>query len=90
MKVQVRDVNTWALLAEADLTGKKFTVRGDRFINDEDISLTVTGTGMMMRDAFLVSDDGRVIRAVTFDALGENVGPGTIITVPAGDLKWGR
>jgi hypothetical protein len=92
MKVQVRDVNTWALLAEADLTGKKFTVRGDRFINDEDISLTVTGTGMMMRDAFLVSDDGRVIRAVTFDTLGEgvNVGPGTIITVPAGDLKWGR
>jgi hypothetical protein len=92
MKVQVRDVNTWALLAEADLTGKKFTVVGGRLINDEDIDLTVTGTGTMMRDAFLVSDDGRVIRAVTFDTLGEgvNVGPGTIITVPAGDLKWGR
>jgi hypothetical protein len=92
MKVQIRDVNTWALLAEADLTGKKFTVRGGRLINDENIDLTVTGTGTMMRDAFLVSDDGRMIRAVTFDTLGEgvNVGPGTIITVPAGDLKWGR
>jgi hypothetical protein len=90
MKVQVRDVNTWALLAEASLTGKKFTVVGDRLISDEDIDMTVIATGTAMSDAFLVGDDGRVIRLISFDAWSSNVGPGTTITVPAGDLKWGR
>jgi hypothetical protein len=90
MKVQVRDINTWALLAEADLTGKKFTVTDSHFVSDEEISLTVTGTGIAMRDAFLVGGDGRVVRLISFDATSSNVGPGTIITVPAGALKWGR
>jgi hypothetical protein len=73
MKVQVRDINTWALLAEADLTGKKFTVIADRFVSDEEISMTVIATGTTMPDAFLVSDEGRVIRLVSFDG-GSNVG----------------
>jgi hypothetical protein len=90
MKVQVRDVNTWALLAEADLTGKKFTVTDSHFVSDEEINMTVTGTGIAMRDAFLVGGDGRVVRVISFDAASSNVGPGTIITVPAGALKWGR
>jgi hypothetical protein len=90
MKVQVRDVNTWALLAEASLTGKKFTVTDSHFVNDEEISMTVIANGTAMRDAFLVGGDGRVIRLISFDATSANVGPGTIITVPAGALKWGR
>jgi hypothetical protein len=90
MKVQVRDINTWALLAEADLTGKKFTVTDSQFVNDEEISMTVIANGTAMRDAFLVGGDGRVIRLVTFDATSANIGPGTTIIVPAGALKWGR
>jgi hypothetical protein len=90
MKVQVRDINTWALLAEVDLTGKKFTVVRDRFVSDEDINITVTTTGIAMPDAFLVDDDGRVIRLVSFDLSTSNIGPGTILTVPAGAFGWGR
>jgi hypothetical protein len=90
MKVQVRDINTWALLAEADLTGKKFTVIADRFVSDEEISMTVIATGTTMPDAFLVSDEGRVIRLISFDGWASNVGPGTIIQIPAGDFRWGR
>jgi hypothetical protein len=90
MKVQVRDINTWALLAEADLTGKKFTVVDDRFVNDEEISMTAIADGTAMPDAFLVSSDGRVGKLISFDSLVFSIRQGYIITIPAGDLKWGR
>jgi hypothetical protein len=90
MKVQVRDIDTWALLAEADLTGKKFTVVDDRFVNDEEISMTVIADGTAMPDAFLVDERGRVIRLVSFDSLVTNIRQGYTIIIPAGDLKWGR
>lgn len=79
MKVQVRDVNTWALLAEAELTGKKFTVVGNQLVSDEEINMPVTANGMAMPDAFLVDDRGRVIRLISFDAGGSNIGPGYTI-----------
>jgi hypothetical protein len=90
MKVQVRDINTWTLLAEADLTGKKFTVVDDRFVNDEEISMTAIADGTAMPDAFLVGEWGRVIRLISFDSLTTTIKLGYIITIPAGDLKWGR
>jgi hypothetical protein len=90
MRVQVRDIDTWALLAEAELTGKKFTVVGDRFVNDEAISMAVIADGTAMPDAFLVDARGRVIRLVSFDLLVTNIRQGYTITIPAGDLKWGR
>jgi hypothetical protein len=90
MKVQVRDINTWALLAEADLTGKKFTVTDSHFVSDEEISMTVVANGIAMPDAFLVGGNGRVIRLISFDTPTSNIGPGDTIIIPAGALKWGR
>jgi hypothetical protein len=90
LKVQIRDINTWVLLAEADLTGKKFSAVGDRLLSDEEISMAVIANGMAMPDAFLVGDDGRVIRLLSFDSPATTIGPGYTITIPAGNLKWGR
>jgi hypothetical protein len=90
MKIQVRDVETWKLLAEADLTGKKFTVTDSHFVSDEEISMTAIADGTAMPDAFLVGGNGRVVRLISFDSPVTNIRQGYIIMVPAGALKWGR
>jgi hypothetical protein len=87
LRVQVRDIATWDLLAEADLTGKKFVVVGTRLVCDEEIKLTAIADGTIMPNAFLVSEDGRVLRLIKFSPQSR-VDRDSSIVVPVGEFGW--
>jgi hypothetical protein len=90
MKLQIHDIDTWAVLAEASLTGKKFTMRENDCVFDEAISLPVKMKGTANREAFLISDDGTFMRVISLQLTVQTIYPGQIITILPGDLRWGR
>jgi hypothetical protein len=90
MKIQIRDTDTWALLGEISLTGKTFTVIGDHFVCDEELTIPIIADGTAMREAFLLTDQGRFIRVIELALSWNTLRKSGTIQIAAGDLKWGR
>lgn len=89
MKIQIRDRESWALLAETSLANKIFTVVGDKFVCKEEITMRVIANGTAMPIAFLVTDAGKFIRVINLDMSTASLRDGNDITIPVGAFTWG-
>jgi hypothetical protein len=89
MKIQIRDADSWRLLAETSLAGKHFTVIGDLLFCDDVLKMQVIADGTPMPIAFLVTDQGKFLRVIDLDLSTPYVRDGHSIEIPVGAFSWG-